>query len=346
MDKDELRRIVKLGGTIDTKSEKKFTQVVLPKLIEALGYDMMKDDEVGIDVPVQIGHETKKADYRITSGGGCIVIEAKPPTDEIEGNSHELNQVYGYARILRCGYAVLYNGRKASVLRDKSEQPVYTWKYADGIDDFGLFEALTKDNFPSGLEEILNSAEKLTTLRNYVDGNAGRFQDKLLEEIAKETKLSIDFISDHVNINLEYSSGSEEANNDFSSPAGDLLLLKSFRDYGPETGLNFVKKYKAWGYIRVGRKPDFLGLYDADNHQLVRVYKVNAVEELNSKNYPEFTDNISKSEFDTFAAEGKKILRLGIEIKITPVPMGRKNIFRGKFTTLEKVKKASTTDDL
>lgn len=89
-----------------------------------------------------------------------------------------------------------------------------------------------------------------------------------------------------------------------------------------------------------------MGLYDAKAHELSHVYKVSNIEELSKNNYNEFATLLSKEEFEELNSEGKKILRLGQEIEISPVPMGSKNIFRGKLTTLERVKKARTTDDL
>ncbi len=65
MSSEKLSREVINGATLDIKSEKRFSQVVVVKLLETMGYDLANEDEVGIEVPMQVGHETKYADYKV-----------------------------------------------------------------------------------------------------------------------------------------------------------------------------------------------------------------------------------------------------------------------------------------
>lgn len=336
------------GATLNISSETRFSQVVVVKLLESMGYDLTKEDEVGINVPVQVGHETKYADYKVSSDGSCFILDAKSPTVEIDGDTHAYDQVHAYYRVLHCKYGALYNGKKFILFKEDSNRPVYIWRFDQDHEDLTVFEALSKDNFPGALEEFLTSVERLTKLRQFIEGKRLELQNNLLEKIASESGINDkEFISDHVEVNIEYTSNVSEVPNEPHVTIGSgNVLLKSFRNYGPDSGLDFVRKYKAWGFIRVRGKPDYLALYDADNRMVSKVYKVREVAELNDIVYREFSQNLTIQEYQEYKNQGKKILRLGTEIQISPVPAGQINIFRGKYTTLEKIKNAHTTDDL
>ena len=350
MSSEKLSREVINGATLDIKSERRFSQVVVVKLLEAMGYDLTNEDEVGIEVPMQVGHETKYADYKVSNEGSCFILDAKSPVVEIEGDTHAYDQVHAYYRVLHCKYGALYNGKKLILFKEDSNRPVFIWRYEQDHEDLSVFEALCKESFPGALEEFLSSVERLRKLRQFVDDKRQELQDSLIDKISADSGINDkEFVSEHVEVSVEYTSNLTEDDNDVNDVAqngSDSVLLKSFRYAGPDTGLEFVRKYKAWGFIRVKGKPDYLALYDADNHVVSKVFEVREVVELNDNIMREFSGRHSRSTFLELRNQGKKILRLGSEVSVHQIPAGRKNIFRGKYTTLEKIKSAHTTDDL
>ena len=350
MSSEKLSREVINGATLDIKSERRFSQVVVVKLLEAMGYDLTNEDEVGIEVPMQVGHETKYADYKVSNEGSCFILDAKSPVVEIEGDTHAYDQVHAYYRVLHCKYGALYNGKKLILFKEDSNRPVFIWRYEQDHEDLSVFEALCKESFPGALEEFLSSVERLRKLRQFVDDKRQELQDSLIDKISADSGINDkEFVSEHVEVSVEYTSNLTEDDNDVNEVVqngSDVVLLKSFRYAGPDTGLEFVRKYKAWGFIRVKGKPDYLALYDADNHVVSKVFEVREVVELNDNIMREFSGRHSRSTFLELRNQGKKILRLGSEVPVHQIPAGRKNIFRGKHTTLEKIKSAHTTDDL
>ena len=350
MTSEKLRREVINGATLDIRSERRFSQVVVVKLLDAMGYNLTNEDEVGIEVPMQVGHETKYADYKVYNGGSCFILDAKSPAVEIEGDTHAYDQVHAYYRVLHCRYGVLYNGKKLILFKEDSNRPVYIWQYEQDREDLSVFEALCKENFPGALEEFLASVEKLTRLRQFVEERRHELQDIIIDKISVDSGINDkEFVSEHLEVEVNYISNLIEEDNDVSAAVenrSDSVLLKSFRYQGPDTGLEFVKKYKSWGFIRVKGKPDYLALYDADNRVVIKVFEVREVVELNDNVINEFSGRHSRSTFLELRNQGKKILRLGPEVPVHQIPAGRKNIFRGKYTTLEKIKSAHTTDDL
>jgi hypothetical protein len=344
---DKLSREVINGGTLNIRAERRFSQVVIVKLLEAMGYVLTNENEVGIEVPMQVGHETKYADYKLSNGDSCFILDAKSPSVEIEGDIHAYEQVHSYYRILHCKYGALYNGKKLILFKEDSSRPVFIWRYEQDHEDLSVFEALSKENFPGALEEFLSSLERLTKLRQFMEDKRHDLQNSLIDKISIDSGINDkEFITEHVEVSVDYTSNLTEDDNDVDQNVSGSVLLKSFRYYGPDTGLEFVQKYKAWGFIRVKGKPDYLALYDADNHVVSKVFKVREVEELNDNVIKEFSGRHSKSTFLELRNQGKKILRLGSEVSVHQIPAGRRNIFRGKYTTLEKIKSANTTDDL
>ena len=277
-------------------------------------------------------------------------MDAKSPKVEIEGDTHAYDQVHAYYRILHCKYGALYNGKKLILFKEDSNRPVFIWRYEQDHEDLSVFEALSKESFPGALEEFLSSVERLRKLRQFVDDKRQELQDSLIDKISTDSGINDkEFVSEHVEVFVEYTSNLTEEDNDANEEVqngSDSVLLKSFRSAGPDTGLEFVRKYKAWGFIRVRGKPDYLALYDADNHVVSKVFEVKEAVELNDNVIREFSGRHSRNTFLELRNQGKKILRLGSEVWVHQIPAGRKNIFRGKYTTLEKIKSAHTTDDL
>ena len=326
MSSEKLSREVINGATLDIKSERRFSQVVVVKLLEAMGYDLTNEDEVGIEVPMQVGHETKYADYKVSNEGSCFILDAKSPVVEIEGDTHAYDQVHAYYRVLHCKYGALYNGKKLILFKEDSNRPVFIWRYEQDHEDLSVFEALCKESFPGALEEFLSSVERLRKLRQFVDDKRQELQDSLIDKISADSGINDkEFVSEHVEVSVEYTSNLTEDDNDVNDvvqSGSDSVLLKSFRYAGPDTGLEFVRKYKAWGFIRVRGKPDYLALYDADNHVVSKVFEVREVVELNDNVIREFSGRHSRSTFLELRNQGKKILRLGSEVSVHQIPAG------------------------
>ena len=345
--KEMISKYVERGTKINTSSERSFRESVVGNLLEALGWDMGNEDEVATYHDIPVGTQTPQADYLISNKHSKFILEVKQPNHEIEGNMTDYSQNYSYARLTSAPFGLLYNGRKMIIFRDTSKQPVYIWNARSDIENLLVFECLAKDNFPDMLEEFLVSQEKFVKLRNYLNENSERLTTAMVRLISENTALNPDFVDSHVSVSVSFDMEGEDPQNSEMPKSDDLVLVRAFRDYGPGSGLDFVKKHKAWGYIRVRTVPRFLALYDADNKELSRLYAVQGVEELNSRNIPEFMDNHTRRELENFRNEGYKVLRLGEELKIKPIPRGHKQTFRGgKFTTLERVRNARTMDDL
>ncbi|QRF75327.1 putative type IV restriction endonuclease [Thermoplasmatales archaeon] len=345
--KEMISRYVDRGAKINTSSERNFREIVVGNLLEAMGWDMGNENEVATYFNIQVGTQTSQADYLISNERSKFILEVKQPNHEIEENITDYGQTHSYARLTGAPFGVLYNGRKMIIFRDSSKQPVYIWKSSPDTKDLLVFECLAKENFPDMLEEFLASQEKLVKLKTYIDENSEMFTKEMVKIINTNTGLNPEFVDSHISVLVDFNIEGEGPQSSDIPNSDDLVLIRSFRYYGPGTGLDFARIHRAWGFIRVRTVPKYLALYDIDNKEISKLYAVRGVEELSSHNIPEFEDYQNRRELENLSNEGYKIVRLGEEISIRPIPKGHKQTFRGgKFTTLDKVRNARTMDDL
>ncbi|WMT53776.1 DUF5655 domain-containing protein [Ferroplasma acidiphilum] len=215
MAEDNLERLIEKGANTDIDLEERFKQVIVTELIKALGYDLSKENEVGIEYEVSMGagsKGSKKLDYAIKNGENKFALEIKSPKEEIEGNEGFYRQIYSYYRVLNYKYGVLYNGRKLIVFKDGFNEsnkivPAYIWDFDKNFPDITIFESLSNNNFPSALEDFLSSAEKLSNLQKYLENNEDTLLDYLTSKISEDSKIDdVEFIRNHTSIKIDYKS--------------------------------------------------------------------------------------------------------------------------------------------
>ncbi len=348
LDENKIKNLVKIGGEMTNIHENNFRAKVIDILLSELGYDIGDYNEVQIEANVHVGTTTLRADYVIKTEKGSFVIEAKSPDNQI--TKKEIEQATGYASILKCQYSIVYNGNHMVIMKNSdinNDTPDYEWRYSPDDADISVFLAISKDNFPDMLEELIADRKKILKLKEYLANHSGELEKLVIKTVSSETKLESYFIDSHLKTLIEYNNESETIGEDNPTNENDKsVLIRSYRDFGPGTGLDFIKKHNAWGFINIRRIPDYLALYDADHHQINKLYKVKSVEDLNPNTYGEFPDH-KKEDLEELSSEGKKFIKLGEEIDIKPIPRGNNYKFMGpKFTTYSKLTNARSGDDL
>jgi hypothetical protein len=348
LDENKIKNLVKIGGEMKNILESNFRAKVINQLLGELGYDIGDDKEVQMEANVHVG-TTLRADYVINTETGPFVLEAKSPDNPI--TKKEINQATGYASILKCKYSIVYNGNAMAIMKNSelsADTVDYEWKYSPEDADISVFLALSKDNFPDMLEELIADRKKIAKLKEYITNHSGELEKYIINEVSNKTKLDLDFVNSHLKTLVEYNNDESESTGvkESTDKTGESVLIRSYRDFGEGTGLDFIKRHNAWGFLNIRKIPDYLALYDADHHQINKLYKVKSVEQLNSSTYNEFSDH-KKEVLEELSSEGKKFIKLGVEIGIQPIPRGNNYKFMGgKFTTYSKLKKAKSGDDL
>ena len=166
----------------------------------------------------------------------------------------------------------------------------------------------------------------------------------LLEKVSKYPTNEVKDVEKPTYVSKSWDISELKRDNIKGSP-DDLVAIFPTR----EEGIEFLKKYSAWGYVKMNKKPKYLAFYIAKPYsQILFVGEFSYMSEpFNNK---DDIKNIDDADKDTFSP-GKSIvyLKKGSLVKLSnPISCEQDGYApQGLFyTTLEKIKKAKNTDEL
>ncbi len=133
--------------------------------------------------------------------------------------------------------------------------------------------------------------------------------------------------------------------NDINGSPDDEIAVFPSR----ESGVEFLKKYNAWGYVRINRKPKYLALYVSRPYSKV-VYFGEIDYITNPFESKDEIKNIEEADKTTFSP-GKQVVYLKKDslVKLSdPIPAGPRGSvpFSLSYSTLDKLKSARNTKEL
>jgi len=352
-------------------SEANTKKKVIEPLLERLGWNF-SSDEVHLEFPVKIGTRTNHVDYAlILEGKTTAFIEAKAfDTILSEDNS---NQIISYGKVDDVRWVALTNGKIIKVFdtsAGKTEKEcligeINLLKLPQSIEELNLIH---RDSIFSG--EIESAARRLSETRRAIQ-NLKKKRNQLAEEFEKSllnitgevVKQRVQNIStqliDHAihlfETQIEVKGEATPQTRITSSitrdvlsslPPGEVIVCPSKPD-----GVEFLKKYNAWGYINMSgkRHPKYFALYVGSPESSVKF-----LGEIESITKPlqslEEVKLIERKDWETFET-GKRVIHLKtdslIELK-NPIPLkSKRRGLRGiKYSSLEKMIKAEKLSDL
>ncbi len=364
---EKVKKYVKMGCQKSGIGESAFRELVVIKLLEAMGWD---DDEITIEEKIPFGTRGGKADYVLRKGNTIIVIEAKPPSQPIEQYYGELTS---YMKQLEAQFGFIYNGRKLALFNRSLEggwdsSPSYFWECGTDID---IFEALSEENIEEKLIKFLEERKNITLLDRTVTDKISDIADAAIGKIQELSGLPVNFIKANVDISVKTArvirdslnnggsaaSSSDRGNENFPRtisrkelkdyPDGELVICPSTGEDEDEIGEKFMLAHHAWRAIRINRSPKYFALYQGFPHSKVRWFaKISAIKDVEDPSLlswyklpPHYSDE-----------EGKKTILLvpGSEVMLEePIEKaswgGLRNI---AYTTLSKFANARTLEDL
>ncbi len=350
-------------------SEANTKKKIIEPLLETLGWDL-SSNEVLLEYAIRIGSTTKYVDYALMLEEKAVVfVEAKP--FNVELGADDSAQVISYGRVEDVQWVVLTNGRTLRILDSKvgktekeclvaevdlrkllvqtneltliSRESVLTGQ----IEAAAKRLAATKNAMRSlqqNQKEIAAEFRKtlLKITGSEVENRVENLSTQLAEQAVRLFKEQVEYIPEH----LPEKEIRSIARKDLSAkPPGEVVLCPS-----KIGGVEFLKKYNAWGYVRVGRmdipyfalyvgRPDSSVLYFGEIESITQPLK--------SK---EDLVKIQEKDKETFEA-GKQVIHLkpGTLVKFKdPIPLkDRKMAPRNRlYTTLEKLTKANYFEEL
>jgi len=365
-----LNRLKQFKQSSLTKNEANTRRMVIDPLVEVLGWSFYSG-EIDLEYTITIGTSRPTVDYAfIIEGKPTFFLEAKPYDSELKDT--ESNQCISYGKVSDVRWVALTNGdilKLFDTSRGTNEDQclistIKLEKLPEGLDELSL---LHRNSILSGeIENVVNRIAQTKTAINSLRRNQNQLKEKFKESILSITgdifkekveststqlvKHAIDILEgqkEYIQIpptpsTTEYQ---ETRRSQLTAyPQGVVLVSPS----KPE-GVEFLRKYNAWGFIRVLRKPRYFALYvGRPESKLLYFAEIDRITDPIGAR--EEISTIQDQDMDTFE-KGKQVIWLKPNTlrKFTdPIPLidKRKGPRGPRYTTIEKIVNAKRFSDL
>ncbi|MCK4581963.1 type I restriction enzyme HsdR N-terminal domain-containing protein [Candidatus Bathyarchaeota archaeon] len=352
------------------KNEANTRRMVIDPLLEVLGWSFYSG-EIDLEYTITIGTSRPTVDYAfIIEGKPTFFLEAKPYDSELR--EIESNQCISYGKVSDVRWVALTNGDTLKLFdtsRGTNEDQclintIKLEKLPEGLDELSL---LHRDSILSGeIENVVNRIAQTKTAINSLRRNKNQLKEKFKESILsitgdifkeKAESTSTQLVKYAINLlegQTEYiqipttpatTEYQEIERSQLSTyPKGEVLLTPS----KPE-GVEFLRKYNAWGFIRVLRKPIYFALYvGRPESKLLYFAEIDRITDPIGAR--EEVSTIQDQDMDTFE-KGKQVIWLkpnSLKKFTDPIPLiDKRRGPRGpRYTTIEKIVNAKRFSDL
>ena len=195
-----LNRLEQNNGFIDGWNETEIRFHVIDPLLNALEWNTTNPEIVKPNVSVQMGTETKYADYALKSNTYCCVIEAKAGASDLDDDS--CRQAISYAIFLNCHWAIVMNGEKLRLYdigsfqtnNNLTDSLVKKLDFLQGgqaerekVLDFLELLAKGMINSPEG-EEKLKNYRIYQNIRSFIEDNEERILNDVIPDWVQRKK--------------------------------------------------------------------------------------------------------------------------------------------------------------
>jgi len=351
-----------VGSEANTKKK------IIEPLLELLGWDLLSN-EVQLEYPIHVGTSSVHVDYAISlEGKPVILVEAKAFDAAL--STEYASQIISYGRVEGIRWAVLTNGKSVKIFdteagRNEKECLVAEINLQNLPRNSIELNLISRESILTG--EIESAAIRLAATRKAVnslmqrkDEIAQEFKKTLLKITGPEIEDRIEGISRKL---AELAARSFEKESEplpeqtavkliqivarselAVKPAGEVVLCPSKLE-----GVEFLKKYNAWGFVTMSRQVPYFALYVGNPESSVLYFgEVESITKpIASK---DDIQKIEEKDIESFPS-GKRAIHLkpGTLVKLAdPLPLKNKRIApRGiRYTTLEKLINANYAEEL
>lgn len=369
---DKLKKLVQgieiFSQTDLVDNEANTKKKLIEPLLDILGWELL-GNEVRLEYPIQVGTSSVHADYAlIIEGKPVVLVEAK--AFDVDLSNEQSSQIISYGRVEDVRWVVLTNGRLLKILdarAGRTEKDCLVTEVdlreADlHTDDLSL---ISRESVLSG--EIEEAARRLAAVKKAMQSLkqkkqeiadefkkvlvriAGSDVENRAESISRQlTDQAIQLFEKQAQPPSDHPPTREVqtvVRKDLASkPQGEVVVCPSRIE-----GVEFLRKYNAWGFVEINRKVPYFALYVGRPESSVLYFgEVESITQpIKSK---EDLARIEEKYIETFPA-GKRVIHLkaGTLVKFeNPILLGNKRSApRGlRYTTLERLTEAHNVSDL
>jgi len=376
MDEESLREFVERSQEIIEKTSQMDeantkSKIIRPFIEEVLGWDFYNDVELEYSVKISTSR-ISKVDYALMKDNEPVVfIEAKGCDTNVSDD--DTQQLASYMKQRDVNWGLITNGEYYEILqRDILESgkvevnKLISFKLDNLKSNMYHLSLLSKESLKRGdSEKIANKIRQRKRAINKLENDKEIFTDEIIRIIS--TKIGEEFTQNIENqsknfidnlieeIEKPFRDGSEKEPIKISErraslselPNGEVVVCPSNPggiENGIRSGVEFLKYHNAWGFIRINEEPKYLAMYVTKPVQEVKYFgEIEKIIDPGKEESP--IDNLEKHNY----SEGYKLILLkegSLRELENPILFGEDIIQNLRYTDLEKLKKASTTDDL
>jgi hypothetical protein len=371
--REELERYVQRAKEIIEESpqmgEANTKNMLVRPFIEALGWEFYPS-EIELEYSVRMASQQTKVDYALMlDKAPSVFVEAKGLDTQL-ANKHR-KQITSYMHNEKgVEWGLLTNGKEYEFYRydrTPSGRTLGKIPLEQLPRDFEIVKTLSKESVEAGeseqiAERIRARKHAVSTLKTDKDVIAedvtevvtDRIGDSLSTIVESEAKELVDNIVD----SLKEEDSPRQTTS--SSPVRNAISGKIRRreiEGDPdsrvavfptrESGIKFLKENNAWGFVRIGQNPDYVGIYVASPEKRVRFFaevkEIVFAGEADLAKPPESYADMAKFDSD------KKVVLFkpgSLHELEDPIPYKDKVAYSLRYTDLESFRNASTTADV
>ena len=364
--------VVAIGNFSKTNmisSEANTKRKIIEPMLEILGWDT-RSNEVMLEYPIKIGSTTKYVDYALMlENKPVVLVEAKP--FDVMLSHDDSAQIISYGRIEDVQWVVLTNGRNLKVFDSKEGKTekeclvteIDMKKLPAQASDLNLIsrESILTGDIEAAAKRLAATRSALRNLQLKQKEIAEEFKKILLKITGKEAENRVENISKQLaRQTIELFERQVETvpgltpraevqlitrNKLAMKPPGEVVLCPSRIE-----GVEFLKKYNAWGFVTIGRKQiPYFALYVGKPESSVLYFgEIESITQpLKSK---EDLVKIQMQDTETFET-GKRVIHLKsgtlVRFKDPIPPKNRRSAPRGlRYTTLKRLIQAKNISEL
>jgi hypothetical protein len=353
---------------------------ILRDFLELLDWEIPTNTQ--LEYSVDAFRQTYKVDYALVLEGTPVAFLEAKGADTTLTEDHE-DQIDSYLTNANVNYGILTNGKQFRFFQRRKEPDVSVDRVGkvqleELPSKFPVLKAFSKEAIESGesktfLEKIHKLREARHTLESEKDDIATAVTELIAERVSdaissmaeSQSKEMIDRLIEDIENEIDLDRGEQRrkpggnGKSDIkpreNKVAGTIIRSEiEGKDDAKvavfptkKSGLTFLKENNAWGFVRVGSQFDYVAMYVSQDERQVKYFaKVEDIvdpDEADLQRGPlEYVDhsNIPDDKMVvTFEAGSLYELE-------DPVPYESKYPQSLRYTTLGKLKKAETTDDL
>ncbi|MDG7044834.1 MAG: type I restriction enzyme HsdR N-terminal domain-containing protein [Nitrososphaerota archaeon] len=253
MDENEIKKYVDKGCKLKDEPEDEVTKI-MKELLASMNWPT---NDIKPQAPVQSENGKVRSDFLLDDGKNKFIVELKSPTVPLT-DERAIKQLRAYLLLHNVPYGVLYNGHELLLMKKEIDEPVFKWTCREDKEDISIFSNLSKGVYPNNIEKLISERQELNKPKVVLRENYEKIKNSVNKMIASDFDIPLETV-EKANIRISFSASVPKiSRKELASKRDGLVIICPSDASEPD---DFLKKYNAWGYVKISRNPIYFALY-------------------------------------------------------------------------------------